>query len=245
MIGPRRIPPAGKSEFTRYAHRHPISDMRLVILFRSGNVFFFLHSSSSHIYHSKSYHSVLAIVSLWLYHIAIPPLAHTLRRSPVSMGTRSKATPTRRHHHNHHSRSTKSHRRLHRYETETSTDSEASTDSETSTDSEAGGRPVSFLHFHRQWELPSKIRKTYSTPIKSYNFHCAMNGFNPPFPATMNSLGSWIDWLSLRHVKDKTVKAYLAGVEAVQVHLGFEDSDVFRSRQLKLIRRGARRLRGT
>ena len=155
------------------------------------------------------------------------------------MGPRSKATPTRRHHHSHHSRSSKSHRRPHRYETEPSTDSEAP-----STDSEAGGRPVSFLQFHREWELPTKIRKAYSTPVKSYNFHCALSGFNPPFPATVNSLGSWIDHLSARRVKDKTIKAYLAGVEAVQVHLGFENSDVFRSRQVELIRIGARRLRG-
>lgn len=71
-----------------------------------------------------------------------------------------------------------------------------------------------------------------------------MEGINPSFPATLNSLASWIASLSVRHVKTQTMKAYLTGVRSAHVDMGYEDLTMFHSPQLERIIAGSRRLRG-
>ena len=93
--------------------------------------------------------------------------------------------------------------------------------------------------------LAQKPRQKYSTPVKSYNFYCAMNGINPAFPATFLSLGSWVASLSAKRVETKSIEAYLTGVRSAHVDMGFEDLKVFHSAGLKRVLDGTRRLRGT
>lgn len=92
--------------------------------------------------------------------------------------------------------------------------------------------------------MAPKTRQTYSTPIKSYTEYCALNGINPPFPATFHSLSDWVASLSVKRVKTKSIKAYLTGIRSAHVDMGFEDLDVFHSPRLKRIIDGSRRLRG-
>lgn len=94
------------------------------------------------------------------------------------------------------------------------------------------------------WGLAAKTRKAYATPTKSYSAYCAINGSTPSFPATVNSLASWIAHLSTRRANAKTIKAYLTGVRSAHVDMGYEDLAVFHNPQLQRIIAGIRRLRG-
>ena len=94
------------------------------------------------------------------------------------------------------------------------------------------------------WGLTRNTRRTYSTSIKSYNTHCAMNRIQPFFPATFLSLGTWVATLSTRRVKTKSIKTYLTGVRSAHVDMGFENLTVFHSAQLKRVVNDTRRLRG-
>ena len=80
--------------------------------------------------------------------------------------------------------------------------------------------------------------------MKSYTVHCGLNTFNPPLPATVNSLASWIAELSTKRVKADTIKGYLTGVRSAHVDMGFENLSVFQNPQLQRIIAGSRRLRG-
>lgn len=71
-----------------------------------------------------------------------------------------------------------------------------------------------------------------------------MAGYNPPFPATRNSLASWVLMLGNRRLQIKTIKGYITGVRSAYVDMGYEGLDMFYSPQLERIVAGIRRLRG-
>ena len=94
------------------------------------------------------------------------------------------------------------------------------------------------------WGLAVNTRRNYQTSFKMYAYHAIGNGFNPPYPATLQSLASWISWL-VNRVKTDTISNHMKGVRSVHVDLGYEDMDhVFQHPQLKRMMTGARRLRG-
>ena len=93
------------------------------------------------------------------------------------------------------------------------------------------------------WGLDAKTQKTYAAVEKSYGDHCVLNGIRPPFPATVNSLASWIPDLGRKRVKSATIKAHLNRVRSLNVEMGYDDR-AFDSPQLDIIIAGYRRLRG-
>ena len=93
------------------------------------------------------------------------------------------------------------------------------------------------------WGLTSKMQKTYAAVEKSYSVHCAMNGIQPPFPATVNSLASWIVDLGRKRVNSATIKSHLNRVRSLNVDMGYDDR-AFDSPQLDIIIAGYCRLRG-
>ena len=80
--------------------------------------------------------------------------------------------------------------------------------------------------------------------MKSYGFHCALHGHNPPFPAIVTSLASWIAQLSTKRIKAKTIKSYITGLRSAHVDIGYEDLSVFHSPLLQRMIAGVRRLHG-
>ena len=71
-----------------------------------------------------------------------------------------------------------------------------------------------------------------------------MYRIQPPFPATAQSLSSWVAELGTNKLPAKTIKAYLSGVRSTQIDMGFQDLDVFHHPILERILAGIRRLRG-
>ena len=94
------------------------------------------------------------------------------------------------------------------------------------------------------WGLEFKMQKTYAAVEKSYSVHCALNGIQPPFPATVNSLASWIVDLGRKRLNSATIKSHLNRVRSLQVGMGYEDFAAFDSPRLDIVIAGYRRLRG-
>lgn len=65
-----------------------------------------------------------------------------------------------------------------------------------------------------------------------------------PFPATIQTLSSWVASLGENRLQPKTIKSYLAGVKSSQVDTGFEDLEVFDHPMLKRIITGIKRKNG-
>ena len=93
------------------------------------------------------------------------------------------------------------------------------------------------------WGLDAKIQKTYAAVEKSYSVHCAIKGIKPAFPATVDSLASWISDLGNKRVNSATIKAHLNRVRSLNVEMGYDDR-AFDNPQLDMIIAGYRRLRG-
>ena len=93
------------------------------------------------------------------------------------------------------------------------------------------------------WGLDAQSQKIYATVAKTYSAHCLMNEIKPIFPATVQSLASWISELDRKRVSFATIKAHLNRVKLLDVDLGNGDS-AFDSPQLGRIFAGFRRLRG-
>ena len=91
--------------------------------------------------------------------------------------------------------------------------------------------------------LAAKTRSGYSTAVKSYRVHCALNGL-APFSATLTALASWIAELSTKRVKAQTVKKYLTALRSAHVDMGYDGLAVFHHPQLQRIIADMRRLRG-
>ena len=94
------------------------------------------------------------------------------------------------------------------------------------------------------WGLDAKSQKVYPTVAKSYSIYCLMHGIQPPFPATVQSLASWIgSWLSDFGSNFATIKAGLNRVRSLNVALGYDDR-AFDHPQLEIVIAGYCRLRG-
>lgn len=87
-----------------------------------------------------------------------------------------------------------------------------------------------------------KTRKIYSTSLRDYTAHCALNDFNSPLSVIVNSFISWIVELSIKRIKVDIIKSYLIDVKSAHVNMRFEDLSVFQNSQLQRIIVGSRRL---
>ena len=93
------------------------------------------------------------------------------------------------------------------------------------------------------WGLEAKTR-IYSSAVKSYSSHCAVEGSITAFPAAVSSLASWITSLSCQRFEVKTVDAYLTVVRSAHVDMAYEDLTVFDNPQLQITIAGMRHLQG-
>ena len=93
------------------------------------------------------------------------------------------------------------------------------------------------------WGLSAKTRSGYSSAVKTYRVHCALNGL-APFAATLTSLASWIAELSTKRIQARTVKKYLTALRSSHVDMGYDGLAVFHHPQLQRMIAGMRRLRG-
>jgi hypothetical protein len=95
--------------------------------------------------------------------------------------------------------------------------------------------------------LAVDIRKRYQSPIKSYEYFCAINKISP-WPASEESLGRWIsiratgsNSLLLRQAKPDTIQGYLSALRSYHIDLRL-NTDVFDSEYLERPLKGAKRL---
>ncbi len=95
--------------------------------------------------------------------------------------------------------------------------------------------------------LAVDTRKRYQSPIKSYEYFCAINNIRP-WPASEESLGRWIsirasgsDSPLLRQAKPDTIQGYLSALRSYHIDLRL-NTDVFNSEHLKRLLKGAKRL---
>lgn len=94
------------------------------------------------------------------------------------------------------------------------------------------------------WGLAISTRNLYETGRKSYVAHCRIATTNPPFPATTETLTSWMVGLATRGIRVKTIKSYLGGVKSCQIDMGIGDLEVFQLPLLQRILTGIKRLHG-
>ncbi len=125
--------------------------------------------------------------------------------------------------HNFRSLKSRSHHRRHRSKPPSSPDTEESDPPESWYHQNPLSRAAARLLW---WGLDPKTRKSYHTSITAYGAHCAVHALHPPFPATLESLASWVSELSAKKVKAETIKFYLADIKSAHVDMGFEDLGV-------------------
>ena len=94
------------------------------------------------------------------------------------------------------------------------------------------------------WGLAVKTRSLYDTGRRSYVTYCRISMNATPFPATIQTLSSWIAMLGEHKIQPKTIKAYLAGVRSSQIDTGFEDLETFHHPVLNRIIAGIKRKNG-
>jgi hypothetical protein len=93
--------------------------------------------------------------------------------------------------------------------------------------------------------LAIKTRSSYDSAVRSYREHCMIWGL-PVFPATIESLRSWVSTLGTRGLKAKSIKAYLTGVRSYHVDMGHPDETlrIFHSNALQRMINGIKRVHG-
>ena len=94
------------------------------------------------------------------------------------------------------------------------------------------------------WGLAVKTRGLYDTGRRSYVLHCRMTLHVRPFPASVQTLSSWIASLGENRLQPKTIESYLAEVRSSQMDTGFEDLEVFHHPVLNRIMTGIKRKNG-
>ena len=95
------------------------------------------------------------------------------------------------------------------------------------------------------WALASKTRQSYDTTLRSYTENCRFHGV-PPFPATAHSLADWVGGLGQRHLKTRTIKAYITGIRSAQLDMGATRTklEIFHHLALERIVTGIKKLQG-
>ncbi|MCJ1347498.1 hypothetical protein MMC31_005723 [Peltigera leucophlebia] len=94
------------------------------------------------------------------------------------------------------------------------------------------------------WGLEQKPLESYSTAYQSYLQECELQGYPHPFPATLQSLASWVSALAGYGMLHRTIKSYLVNARSAQDEIGAsrEELEVFSHPILERILDGIRNL---
>lgn len=95
------------------------------------------------------------------------------------------------------------------------------------------------------WGVAIHTRQSYQTALNSYTNECAFRR-TPPFPATVQSLASWVASLGHRRLQVKSIKSYITGVRSAQLDIGATraELEVFHHPSLERLVNGIKRLQG-
>lgn len=95
------------------------------------------------------------------------------------------------------------------------------------------------------WGVAIHTRQSYQTALNSYKNECAFRR-TPPFPATVQSLASWVASLGHRRLQVKSIKSYITGVRSAQLDIGATraELEVFHHPSLERLVNGIKRLQG-